>query len=262
MNTLEQLKTAVRGKKLLLLGPSGSGKGNRSKDLEALGLIHVGLGAMMREHVRSDPDSELSSRIIETTKSGTLLPDDVVAPIVLDYLHRKECKENGFVLEGFPRTKAQADLLLSRIDIDIAFLLQVPKAFLLDGIMKFNRRSCIQCGTTYSDFDMPEKEGVCDKCGNKLIRRMSDNLERVKTRLKIYEEEIETFLSDFEEKGIVRTLHITVGDDETIEDKYCKKLKGEIFFVETDDGRRVRMLNYDGMRNRLYRILEERFGIQ
>jgi adenylate kinase len=262
MNTLEQLKTAVRGKRLLLLGPSGSGKGNRSRDLEALGLMHVGLGAMMREHVRSDPDSELSLRIIETTKSGTLLPDDVVAPIVLEYLDRKECKERGFVLEGFPRTKAQADLLLSRVDIDIVFLLQVPRAFLVDGIMKFNRRSCIECGTTYSDFDMPEREGVCDRCGNELIRRMSDSLERVRNRLKTYEDEIETFLSDFEAKGIVQELHITVGDDKIIDDKYCKKLKGEVFLVETDDGRKARMLNYDGMRIRLYRVLEERFGIE
>jgi adenylate kinase len=258
VDNLEQIKDAIKGKRILLLGPTGSGKGNRTKDLKALGLVHIGLGSILREKVRSDPNTELSKKVIETTKKGTLLPDEIVVPIVMDHLNQSDCRECGYVLEGFPRTKAQADLLFPRIDLDLVLLLDVPKAFLVDGIMRFNRRSCVKCLTTYSDFELPKVEGVCDKCGHKLIRRMSDSIERIKTRLKIYEEEIKTFLPDLEAKGIVQVLPITVPDDEIIDKKYLKKLRGEIYWAQTDNGRKARMLNYEGMRRRLYDILKER----
>lgn len=256
MQNLEQLKAAIKGKKILLLGPTGSGKGNRAKDLNALGLVHIGLGAILREKVRTDPNSELSQKVIETTKKGTLLPDAIVVPIIMEYLNQRECQRSGFVLEGFPRTKTQTDLLLSKIDLDIVFLLDVPKAFLIDGIVRFNRRSCVQCLATYSDFDPPKVEGICDRCGNKLVTRMSDSVARVETRLKTYEEELKTFLPDLEAKGIVQVLPIIVDDDEIIEDKYLKRLKGEIYWVQTEDGGSARMLNYEGMRKRLYSILK------
>ena len=258
MEFLEKLRAAIKGKKTVLLGPTGSGKGNRAKDLKELGLVHIGLGAILREKVRNDPNSELSQKITGTTKKGTLLSDDIVFPIIMDYLNRSDCQQRGFVLEGFPRTKAQADLLISQIDLDIVFLLDVPEAFLIDGIIRFNRRSCVECLTTYSDFGPPKVEGICDKCGNKLIRRMSDSVERVKTRLKIYKEEIKSFRPDFEAKGILQVLPITVDNDEIIDDKYLKMLKGEVFWVQTDTGGKARMLNYEGMRKRLYRILTER----
>ncbi len=258
MKNLEKLKAAIKGKKILLVGPTGSGKGNRTKDLKALGLLHIGLGAILREKVRNDPDSELSQKVVETTAKGTLLPDEIVVPIVMDYLNQGKCKVRGFVLEGFPRTKEQSDLLLPKIDFDLVLLLEVPKAFLIDGIMRFNRRSCVECLTTYSDFDLPEVEGICDKCGNKLIRRTSDSVERVKTRLKVYEDETRSFLPDLEAKGILQDLPIIVPDDEKIDSKYLKKLKGEIYWVQTDDGTKARMLNYEGMPKRLYHILAER----
>ncbi|MEN8264847.1 MAG: nucleoside monophosphate kinase [Nitrospirota bacterium] len=258
MVNLDKLKHAIKGEKVLLLGPTGSGKGNRTKDLTALGLVHIGLGAILREQVRSDPDSSLSQKIIETTKKGILLPDEIVVPIVMDRLYKSDCQERGFVLEGFPRTKAQADLMSRETDFDLVLLLDVPRSFLIDGIMRFNRRSCVECLTTYSDFDLPAVEGVCDKCGNTLIRRMSDSVERIRTRIKIYEDEIKTFLPNLMDKGIVQVLPITVPDDEIIEETYLKKLKGEIFRVRTDDGAEARMLNYEGMRRRLYRLLAER----
>jgi adenylate kinase len=258
VENLEKLKAAIKGKKILLLGPTGSGKGNRSKDLKALGLLHIGMGTIFREKVRNDPFSELSRQIVETTKKGILLPNETVVPIVMDYLNQSDCREYGYVLEGFPRTKAQADLLFAKIDLDLVLLLYVPKAFLIDGIMRFNRHSCVECLTTYSDFDLPKVEGICDKCGHELIRRMSDSVDSVKTRLEIYEKEIKTILPDLEAKGIVQVLPITVPDDEIIEEKYLKKLKGGVFWVQTDDGRKARMLNYEGMRKRLYEILKER----
>lgn len=249
----------MKGKKILLLGPTGSGKGNRSKDLQALGLVHIGLGAILREKVRDDPDSELSQKVIETTKTGGLLKDEYVFPIILENLNRDKCHKQGFVLEGFPRTKAQADWLLSQINLDLALLLDVPKSFLIDGIIAFHRRSCVQCLATYSDFDPPRTEGFCDRCGGKLILRLSDSVERVKTRLNIFEKETSAFLPDLKALGILHVLSITVDNNQQMDSKYVKKLNGEVFWVQTDDGGKARMLNYDGMRIRLYQFLQERF---
>ncbi|MFQ5929248.1 MAG: adenylate kinase family protein [Acidobacteriota bacterium] len=259
MKDLSKLKEAMRGRRILLVGLKGSGKGNRSRDLMALGLVHIGLGIIMREQVRKDPNSELSLKVVETTRKGELLPDDIVIPIILDRLNQSDCQERGFILDGFPRTKAQADWLLSRITLDLVLYLDVPKAFLIDGIVRFNRRACVVCASNYSDFDPPKVEGICDKCGNKLIRRKSDNLEVIKARLKSDEEQIRSFLPGFEAKGLLQTLPIIVNNNQEIDDKYLKKLRGEIYWVQTDTGDEARMLNYEGMRRRLHNFLEKKF---
>lgn len=259
MSTLDDLRESVKGKRIVLLGLKGSGKGNRSKDLSELGLVHVGLGIIMREQVRVDPDSELSRKIIKTTREGALLPDDIVIPIIMNRLNQDDCREQGFVLEGFPRTKSQVDLLLSRINIDLVLYLDVPRAFLIDGIVSFNRQTCAVCATNYSDFDTPAVEGVCDKCGGELIRRESDNLDVIEARLRADEEQIRSFMPDFEARGLVQVLPIIVGDDFEIDEKYLKKLKGEAYRVRTDSGGEARMLNYEGMRLRLHDLLKERF---
>ena len=112
---------------------------------------------------------------------------------------------------------------------------------------------------TYSDFDPPRTEGFCDKCGGKLILRMSDSVERVKARLNIFEQETSAFLPDLKARGILHVLPITVDNNQRIDSKYLKKLNGRVFWVQTDDGGKARMLNYDGMRIRLYQFLQERF---
>ncbi len=259
MMDVEKLAEVMKGKKILLIGMKGSGKGNRSKDLKALGLVHVGLGIIMREQVRKDPASDLSRRIVETTEKGELLPDEVVVPIILDRLNLKDCQERGFVLDGFPRTKNQADLLLSRMNFDLVLYLDVPKAFLVDGIVRFDRRSCVGCAANYSDFDPPKVEGICDRCGNRLERRESDNLEVIEARLKSDEKEISAFFPAFRAKGVLQVLPITVPDDLGVDPEHLKKLKDEIYWVRTDTGDKARMLNYEGMRLRLYALLEARF---
>ncbi len=260
MKDLSQLKEAMRGRKLVLVGLKGSGKGNRSRDLMALGLVHIGLGMIMREQVRKDPNSELSLKVVQTTRKGKLLPDDLVLPIIMDRLKQDDCQEQGFILDGFPRTKAQADWLLSRMPLDLVLYLDVPKTFLIDGIIRFNRRACVVCGSTYSDFDPPKVEGICDKCGNKLVRRKSDNLQVLKARLKSDEEEIRSFLPSFETKGLLHTLPITVNNDQEIDDQYLKKLRGEVYWVKSAAGDEARMLNYEGMRQRLYAFLNNKFN--
>jgi adenylate kinase len=259
MENLGKLKAAIKGKKILLFGPPGCGKGNRSRDLEALGLVHVSSGIALRARTRDDPDSELSKKAVDSMKRGELVPDDIVVPIIMEHLDREECRKNGFVLDGFPRTKAQADVLFSQVDINLVLFLHVPRRFLIYGIVEGNRRVCVDCATGYSDFDPPRVEGVCDKCGGKLIRRADDNIKTIENRLKLYEEQTMPFLSGIKTKADVGILPITVSDEEAIDDKYLKKLKGQIYWAETDQGGKSRMLNLEGMRNRLYTLLAEKF---
>ncbi|MEE8167710.1 MAG: nucleoside monophosphate kinase [Candidatus Hydrothermarchaeales archaeon] len=259
MENLEKLKAAVKGNKILLFGPPGCGKGNRSRDLKALGLLHIAAGIALRAKVREDPDSGLSKKALDFMKRGDLVPDEIVVPIVMEHLNRKECQENGFVLDGFPRTKAQADVLFSQVDLNLVLYLDVPRKFLSYGVVESNRRACVDCSTGYSDFDPPKVEGVCDKCGGKLVKRVDDNIETIENRLNLYDEKTKSFLQDLEAKGIVELLPITVGDDEEIDDKYLKKLKGEVYWVQTDHGGKARMLNLEGMKERLYKLLAEKF---
>ncbi len=260
MDNMERLKAAIRGKKILLFGPPGCGKGNRSKDLEALGLVHVSSGIALRARVRDDPDSGLSKKAVNFMKRGELVPDDIVVPIIMEHLNREECRKKGFVLDGFPRTKAQADILFSQINIDLVLFLDVPRKFLLYGIIEGNRRVCVDCATGYSDFDPPRVEGVCDKCGGKLIRRTDDNIHTIENRLKLYDQQTKTFLQDIKKKANLEILPITVSDEDIIEDKYLKKLKGRVYWVQTDQGGKSRMLNLKGMRKRLYDLLAEKFA--
>ena len=175
MDDLKRLKAAVRGKRIHLFGPPGCGKGNRSKDLRALGLIHVASGIALRAKVRDDPDSELSKTAREVMERGGLVPDAIVVPVVMEHLQRPECREQGFVLDGFPRTKAQADLLFSKADLDLVLHLDVPRKFLVYGVVEGARRACAACAAGYSDFDPPRVEGLCDRCGGAIVSRADDN---------------------------------------------------------------------------------------
>ncbi len=257
MIDIDRLRQGVRGKRIILFGPPGGGKGNRSKDLKELGLVHVASGIALRAKVRDDPDSELSKMVSGYMKRGELVPDVHIVSIVMEHLMRKECLEKGFVLDGFPRTKDQSDALFSEIDIDLVIYLDVPRRFLVYGVVEGNRRACEVCAKGFSDFDPPKVEGVCDKCGGNLIRRTDDNTETVESRQKLYREQTMSFLPELEAMGIVKVLPITVDDDEEIDEKYLKKLKGEVYWAETDDGGRARMLNLEGMRRRLYKFLAD-----
>ncbi len=259
MEDLEKLSAAVKGKKIILFGPPGCGKGNRSKDLAALGLIHLSSGIALRTKVRDDPDSDISRKASALMKSGALVTDEIVVPIVMEHLNSAECREKGVVLDGFPRTKAQADILFSEAAIDIVLYLDVPRKHLTYGVVHGNRRACVDCSAGYSDFDPPEKEGVCDKCGGKIVRRADDNTETIETRLKLYDAETKSFLPDLERKGIVHILPISVNGDEEVDDSHLKKLKGDVYRVENDDGAPLRMLNLEGMKERLYAFLSDKF---
>ena len=105
----------------------------------------------------------------------------------------------------------------------------------------------------------PRKEGICDKCGGKLIKRTDDNIKTIENRLKLYEEQTKPSLQDIQTKTNVGILPITVSDEEVIDDRYLKKLKGRVYWAQTDQGGKARMLNLEGMKKRLYNLLSEKF---
>jgi adenylate kinase len=256
---LEKLKDTVRGKKILLFGPPGSGKGNRSRDLEALGLVHVSSGIALRAKVKDDPDSELSKNAASYMERGELVPDEIIVPIIMNHLRQEKCQKNGFVLDGFPRTQAQAEALFSKIKIDLALYLDVPRKFLIYGIIEGKRRICVECATGYSEFDLPHIEGICDKCGGRLVRRTDDHLETLENRLKLYDEQTKPFLPNIKTQTTLEILPITAGNEEEIDEKYLKTLRDQVYWVDTDEGGKAMMLNLEGMRERLYNLLAEKF---
>jgi len=214
----------------------------------------------LRAKVRDDPGSDLSKTARDVMESGGLVPDEIVVPIVMEHLERPECREHGFVLDGFPRTRAQADLLFSKVDLDLVLHLDVPRNFLVYGVVEGNRRACAACAAGYSDFDPPRVEGRCDRCGGEIVTRADDNAATIERRLDSYDAETKAFLPDLVARGIVEVLPITVCDDEEIDQRYLKTLRGEVYRVETEAGTRARMLNLEGMRERLYRFLTEKFA--
>jgi adenylate kinase len=219
----------------------------------------VASGIALRGRIRDNPDSELSIKASGFMSRGELVPDEIIVPIIMEHLNSRECIENGFVLDGFPRTKAQAEILLSQIDLHLALYLDVPSKFLSYGVIEGNRRACEKCSAGYSNFDPPRSVGLCDKCGGNLVRRIDDNLEVIEKRLQQYDNQNESLLPFIKSKVAIEILPITVTNHEQVNEKHLKKFKGSIYMVETDDGDKKRMLNLEGMRERLYRLLADRF---
>ncbi len=255
----EPAAEAARGKRIVLIGPPGGGKGARSADLGELGLVHVASGIALRARVREAPESEPARKALSYMRRGALVPDEIVVPIVLEYIGRPECRERGFVLDGFPRNRIQCDTLLAKIDLDLVLLLEVPREFLFFGVIGCNRRSCVACGAGFSDFDPPREEGRCGNCGGALERRLDDTEETIAERLALYEDSTRTFLPELRRGPRFARMPITVDEDEEVDEGLLLKLKGEIYFVK-EGHRRLRMLNREGMRKRLYALLAGLLG--
>ena len=197
---------------IVLVGTPGSGKGTHARILqEEFGIPHLSTGEMLRAAAASG--SELGLKIKELIDGGNFVPDEVMVPFVVDKINSPECK-NGFILDGFPRNLAQAELLDKMLaekglKVDIVIKLQVPDSYVIKRILK--RASCGDCNAM---FQMEGHNPVCPKCGSKnIIRRADDNLEAIKRRLKIYRMVTAPITPYYEHKGIL----VCVDATETIE---------------------------------------------
>lgn len=193
-------------RELVFLGPPASGKGTQTSKLsEYLSSPHVDTGSLLRKALAEQtPDGVIAKAYIE---KGQLVPVEIVASIIKTRLQEEDCK-NGFILDGFPRSIEQAEILegmLKEIDNgkDVSFKVvyfDIDQQLLLDRIIY--RRSCSKCGKIYNLLSLkPQKEGFCDECDAELIQRKDDTEEIAKSRFNTYFEQTAPLIKFYEEKG-------------------------------------------------------------
>ena len=194
---------------LMLLGPPGAGKGTQAKRLEdAHGLTQLSTGDMLRAAVASG--SEIGQKAREIMERGELVSDEIMIAMIRDRIQQSDCAK-GFILDGFPRTTVQAEVLdamLADMDVNLDHVIEmeVDDAALIERIT--GRYSCAKCGAGYHDkFQQPEAKGVCDKCGStEFSRRKDDNAETVVSRLEAYHTQTAPLLPYYEAKGALKSV--------------------------------------------------------
>ena len=198
--------------KLILLGPPAAGKGTQADRLsERFDIPSISTGEMIRSEIARD--TKLGREAAKLINGGNLVPDKVIIGMIKAGIAEDDCK-NGFILDGFPRTVVQAEAAESLgIEIDKVICITAPDSEIVRRIS--GRRICEDCGEGYHMiYDRPEKEGVCSKCGGKLICRDDDTEETVKVRLSVYHEKTEPLIKYYAKKGLL----VEVASQEKIED--------------------------------------------
>ncbi len=193
---------------LIMMAPPGGGKGTQARRLSRRHDIpHVETGKILRRAVAEE--TELGKKAEEYMNSGGLVPDGVMIEIIRERLARPDC-ENGFVLDGFPRTLPQAEELErlfseENLNLDAVIFLDVSDEEIYDRLGK--RRVCVDCAETYHiEQNPPEEKGICDECGAEIIQREDDRPGAIKQRLEAYREKTRPLLEFYEEKNLLRRI--------------------------------------------------------
>ena len=191
-----------------MLGAPGAVKGTQAKMIaEKYGIPHVSTGDIFRANIKNG--TELGMEAKKYMDQGQLVPDELTVKILLDRVAQDDCK-NGYVLDGFPRTIPQAEVLDKALTelgdaIDFAIDVNVPDENIVKRMS--GRRACLSCGTTYHiEHIPPKKEGICDKCGQELVLRDDDKPETVLNRLKVYHDQTQPLIEFYTKKNILKTV--------------------------------------------------------
>ncbi|MED0685443.1 adenylate kinase [Anoxybacillus ayderensis] len=212
---------------LVLMGLPGAGKGTQAeKIVEKYKIPHISTGDMFRAAMREG--TELGLQAKSYMDRGDLVPDEVTIGIVRERLSKDDC-QNGFLLDGFPRTVAQAEALETLLQqlnrsIDYVINIEVDKNILMERLT--GRRICKECGATYHlVFNPPAKAGVCDKCGGELYQRADDNEATVANRLEVNMKQAQPLLNFYAAKGYLRNINGQQHIDQVFAD-ICELLGG------------------------------------
>ena len=206
--------------KIIMLGAPGAGKGTQAKMIaEKYSIPHISTGDIFRYNIKNG--TELGKEAKKYMDQGLLVPDELTVKILLDRVAQDDCK-NGYVLDGFPRTIPQAEVLeeaLTKLGdrIDYAINVEVPD----ENIVKRmgGRRACLNCGATYHIVSIPTKvEGICDRCGSPVVLRDDDKPETVQKRLSVYHEQTQPLIDYYTKEGILKSVDGTKDLEEVFAD--------------------------------------------
>lgn len=205
--------------KIVLLGPPGAGKGTQAKSISnRYSIPHISTGDIFRKNISEETPLGIEAK--QYIDNGQLVPDEVTINMVKDRLTWEDCK-NGYLLDGFPRTVAQAKALQEFLEsrdekLDTALCIEVPSSFILERMT--GRRVCLSCGASYHiKFNSPAVDGVCDVCGDNIIQRKDDVEETVKERLDVYERQTQPLIDFYKEKNLLSTVDGTKAINEVFE---------------------------------------------
>lgn len=194
--------------KIIMLGAPGAGKGTQAKMIaDTYGLPHVSTGDIFRMNIKNGTQLGMEAKTF--MDQGLLVPDELTVRILLDRVGQDDCKD-GYVLDGFPRTIPQAEVLEDALNklgdkIDYAINVEVPDENIIRRMG--GRRACLACGATYHVEHVPPKqEGICDACGQELVLRDDDKPETVKNRLRVYQEQTQPLIDFYNKKGVLRNV--------------------------------------------------------
>ena len=200
---------------MIFLGLPGAGKGTQAKKVsDKYNIPHIATGDIFRNAIKNE--SPLGKKAKSYIDEGELVPDEVTIGIVRNRLEEDDC-EDGFILDGFPRTINQAEALKEIMaelnkELDLALYIKVPEQELIKRLS--GRRVCENCGATYHvEFNPPTEEGICDKCGGNLIQRSDDKEETVKNRIEVNKEKTEKLIKYYKDEGILNTIESSGGID-------------------------------------------------
>lgn len=206
--------------KIVMLGAPGAGKGTQAVNIaKEFGIPHISTGDIFRANIKNQ--TELGMKAKSYMDKGALVPDDITIGMLLDRIVDNDCN-NGFVLDGFPRTIPQAESLKAALSlqdarIDHAIDIEVPDEVITKRMG--GRRSCPKCGGTYHiAFNPPKKEGICDNCGTELVQRADDKPETVLERLKTYHDQTQPLIDFYRNEGVLTEVDGTKKPDEVLAD--------------------------------------------
>ena len=190
--------------KIIMLGAPGAGKGTQAKQIaDKYSIPHISTGDIFRANIKNG--TELGKKAKQYMDQGALVPDELTCDLVMDRIQQDDCK-NGYILDGVPRTIAQAEAMeQAGISFDAVVAIEIPDEKIVARMG--GRRVCESCGASYHIVNIPPKtEGVCDVCGGKLVQRKDDDPETVRDRLEVYHRETEPLKGFYEARGILKTV--------------------------------------------------------